>query len=130
MPFGEYLRAKAAGALPGDTSASTIADIKAKFGIMAANYYKLIGEDAPKELKFDNINIDLSSLSSQIANFDFQKALGGLPESAPWAAFAFGAFLVIAGARNEPIQSSTEPKTMEAASAALGDLTEDLVRCL
>jgi hypothetical protein len=129
LPFGEYLRAKAAGVLPesGDTT-STVANIKAKLGIMAANYYKLIGEDVPESLTFHNIKIDLSNLSNQMGAFDYQKALGDLPQEAPWAAVALGAFFVVAGARNQrPEESKLESKAMKAASAAIGGLTEDLV---
>ncbi|KAL3925603.1 MAG: hypothetical protein SGILL_000297 [Bacillariaceae sp.] len=131
MPFAEYLRAQANGAIPDDGStASTMADIKAKLGIMVSNYYKMVGEDAPESL--DQLKLpDFSSLAdlpSKLSAFDYEKALGDLPESAPWAAVALGAFLVVAGASNNRRSESTKaaPKTMEAASAALGDLTDDL----
>lgn len=136
LTFGEYIRAKAAGALPDDgtTTVSTLADIKAKFAIMVANYYKLIGEEVPdtlNDIQFPNMQ-DISNLSNKVATFDFKQLFDSMPESAPWGAVALGTFLVVAGARKDGAalkdSKTVASQTMQAATEALGGLTEDLVR--
>jgi hypothetical protein len=138
LTFGEYIRAKFAGALPDDGSStvSTMTDIKAKFAVMVANFYRLIGEDVPEsmdDIQFPTLQ-DLSTLVQKLVKFDFKQLFDAIPESAPWGAVVLGTFLVVAGARkNVPAASAKEnaqfvaPQSMEAATHALGGLTEDLV---
>ncbi|KAG7337889.1 hypothetical protein IV203_025921 [Nitzschia inconspicua] len=134
LTFGEYVRAKVTGSLPDDGSStvSTMADIKEKLGIMATNYYKLIGKEVPDSLEgFAPPTMqDFANLSNKVASFDFKQFVDSLPESAPLAALAMGTLLVVAGARKDAPPSmdtkSMAPQTMEAATEALGGLSEDL----
>jgi hypothetical protein len=128
LPLGDYFRAKVSGALPADpTVQSSVANAKTKIGIMLANFYQLIGRDAPATL-------DLSDLSKSVENFgfdDLKAMVESIPVGAPLTAFAVGTFLVVLGGRNELAAKNEKPptpQTMEAASAALGSLTDDLVR--
>ena len=108
---------------PGTSMESTLADAKIKFGVMVANFYKLIGKDVPESIKMP----DMQDFGGGLSTFDFNN----LPESTTLTAVAVGTILVIIGARKGDTSSvaskeSTE-KTVAAASEALGGLTSDLV---
>jgi hypothetical protein len=132
LPFTDYIKAKAVGALPNDPTSvgSTFADAKIKFGVMVANFYKLIGKDVPDSIQMPGMQ-DFTGISNRVATFDLKGFVDNLPESTPWTAVAVGTLLVVIGARKGDTSSvatkeSTE-KTVAAASKALGGLTSDLV---
>jgi hypothetical protein len=133
LPLGDYIKAKAVGALPQDPSTvqSTVADAQVKFGVMVANFYKLIGKDAPESIKIPDMQ-DLADISNRVSTFDVQEFMDSLPDSAPWTAVAAGALLVILGARKDTDATASTSRdsasqTVAAASQALGGLTDDLV---